>query len=61
MLRKALWSGLYAGAGAGAAATMAARRVASMIWRATTHEETAHQEVSRWARQTRSSSPPRSV
>jgi hypothetical protein len=37
MLRKAMWSGLYAGIGA--AATMAARRVASGIWRVATGEE----------------------
>lgn len=37
MLRKALWSGLYAGIGAGA--TIAARRVASTIWRVATGEE----------------------
>jgi hypothetical protein len=36
MLRKLLWSGLYASLGA--AATMAARRVASKIWRITTGE-----------------------
>jgi hypothetical protein len=37
MLRKALWSGIYAAFGA--AATMVARRVASGIWRLTRHEE----------------------
>jgi hypothetical protein len=37
MLRKLLWSGLYAGLGA--AATMAARRTASRIWRLATGEE----------------------
>jgi hypothetical protein len=37
MLRKALWTGLYAGTGA--AATMAARRTASGIWRRLTGEE----------------------
>jgi len=37
MLRKALWTGLYAGLGA--AATMASRRLASKIWRVTTGEE----------------------
>jgi hypothetical protein len=37
MLRKILWSGLYAGLGA--AATVGARRVASSIWRLTTGEE----------------------
>jgi hypothetical protein len=37
MLRKILWTGLYAGLGA--AATMAARRAASKIWRVTTGEE----------------------
>ena len=37
MLRKALWTGLYAGLGAGA--TMAARRLASGIWRVATGEE----------------------
>jgi hypothetical protein len=36
MLRKLLWSGLYAALGA--AATMAARRTASTIWRVTTGE-----------------------
>jgi CRISPR/Cas system endoribonuclease Cas6 (RAMP superfamily) len=37
MLRKLLWSGLYAGIGA--AATMGARRAASSIWRLATGEE----------------------
>jgi hypothetical protein len=37
VIRKLLWSALYAVLGA--AATMAARRAASSIWRATTHEE----------------------
>jgi hypothetical protein len=37
MLRKALWSGLYAGIGA--AATIGARRVASRLWRLMTGEE----------------------
>jgi len=37
MLRKLLWTALYAGLGA--AATMAARRAASGIWRVTTGEE----------------------
>jgi hypothetical protein len=37
MLRKLLWSGIYAAFGA--AATMAARRAASGIWRVATHEE----------------------
>jgi hypothetical protein len=37
MLRKLLWSGLYAGLAAGA--TMAARRTASRIWRLATGEE----------------------
>jgi hypothetical protein len=37
MLRKLLWTGLYAGLGA--AATMAARRAASQIWRIATGEE----------------------
>jgi hypothetical protein len=37
MLRKLLWSGLYAGLGA--AATMGARRAASKIWRVATGEE----------------------
>jgi hypothetical protein len=36
MLRKLLWSGLYAGLAAGA--TMAARRAASTIWRIATGE-----------------------
>ena len=37
MLRKILWSGLYAGLGA--AATVGARRAASSIWRLATGEE----------------------
>jgi hypothetical protein len=37
MLRKLLWTGLYAGFAAGA--TMAARRAASKIWRIATGEE----------------------
>ena len=37
VLRKLLWSGLYAGIGA--AATMAARRTASSIWKLATGEE----------------------
>ena len=37
MLRKILWSGLFAAFGAGA--TMAARMTASRIWRLTTGEE----------------------
>jgi hypothetical protein len=37
MLRKALWTGLYAGLGA--AASMAARRTASQVWRTVTGEE----------------------
>jgi hypothetical protein len=37
MLRKGLWTGLYAALGA--AATIAARTVASRIWRLTTGEE----------------------
>jgi hypothetical protein len=36
MLRKLMWSGLYAGLAAGAA--MGARRVASKIWRLATGE-----------------------
>jgi hypothetical protein len=36
MLRKLLWSGLYAGLGA--AATIGARRAASSIWRIATGE-----------------------
>jgi hypothetical protein len=36
MLRKLLWSGLYAGLAA--AATIAARRAASRIWRVATGE-----------------------
>jgi hypothetical protein len=37
MLRKLLWTVLYAGLGAGA--TMAARRTASHVWRLATGEE----------------------
>jgi hypothetical protein len=37
VLRKALWTGLYAGFSA--VATMAARRAASRVWRVTTGEE----------------------
>ena len=37
MLRKLLWTGLYAGLGA--LATIAARAVASRIWRVATGEE----------------------
>ena len=37
MLRKILWSSLYAGLGA--AATVGARRVASSVWRLATGEE----------------------
>ncbi len=37
MLRKGLWTVLYAGLGA--AATMAARRTASRVWRLMTGEE----------------------
>ena len=37
MLRKLMWSGLYAALGA--AATMAARRAATGIWRVATGEE----------------------
>ena len=37
MLRKAMWTGLYAAFGA--AATVAARRAASKVWRVTTGEE----------------------
>jgi hypothetical protein len=37
MLRRLLWTGLYAGISAGAA--MAARRTASRIWRVFTGEE----------------------
>lgn len=36
VLRKIMWTGLYAGLGA--ASTMAARRLASKIWRVTTGE-----------------------
>jgi hypothetical protein len=37
MLRKSLWTALYAGLGA--ASTMAARRAASKLWRIATGEE----------------------
>jgi hypothetical protein len=37
MLRKLMWTGLYAGLGA--AATMGARRAASSIWRIATGEQ----------------------
>jgi hypothetical protein len=37
MLRKALWTGLYAAIGAGA--TIAARRLSSTIWRVATGEQ----------------------
>jgi hypothetical protein len=37
MLRKLLWTGLYAGLGA--AATMGARRTATSIWRLASGEE----------------------
>jgi hypothetical protein len=37
MLRKAMWTGLYAGMGA--AATMAARRLSAKVWRIATGEE----------------------
>jgi hypothetical protein len=37
MLRKFMWTGLYAALGA--AATMASRRAASRIWRVATGEE----------------------
>jgi hypothetical protein len=37
VLRKLLWTGLYAGLGA--AATVAARRTASRIWRLATGED----------------------
>jgi hypothetical protein len=37
VLRKALWTGLYAGIGA--ASTIVARRVASKVWRIATGEE----------------------
>jgi hypothetical protein len=37
MLRKVMWSGLYAGLGA--VSTMAARRMASKVWRVATGEE----------------------
>jgi hypothetical protein len=36
MLRKLLWTGLYGALGAGA--TMAARRIASKVWRIATGE-----------------------
>jgi hypothetical protein len=37
MLRKVMWSGLYAGFGA--LSTLAARRMASRIWRVATGED----------------------
>jgi hypothetical protein len=37
MLRKAMWTGLYAGLGA--ASTMVSRKLGSMIWRVATGEE----------------------
>ena len=37
LVRKAMWTGLYAGLGA--LATMGSRRAASLIWRKTTGEE----------------------
>ena len=37
MLRKVMWSGLYAGLAA--VSTMAARRLASKVWRVATGEE----------------------
>jgi hypothetical protein len=37
MLRKAMWTGLYAGLGA--ASTMVTRRLATKIWRVATGEE----------------------
>jgi hypothetical protein len=37
MLRKAMWTGLYAGLGA--ASTIVARRLASTVWRVATGEE----------------------
>jgi uncharacterized membrane protein len=37
MLRKAMWSGLYAGVGA--VSTLLARRVSSKIWRVATGED----------------------
>jgi hypothetical protein len=37
MLRKVMWTGLYAGLGA--ASTMAARHLASRVWRVATGEE----------------------
>ncbi|HET7137918.1 MAG TPA: hypothetical protein VFI04_06150 [Gaiellaceae bacterium] len=37
MLRKVMWSGLYAGVGA--VSTLAARRLASKVWRVATGED----------------------
>jgi hypothetical protein len=37
MLRKAMWTGLYAGLGA--VSTLAARRLATKVWRVTTGED----------------------
>jgi hypothetical protein len=37
MLRKAMWTGLYAGLGA--VSTLAARRLAAKVWRVTTGED----------------------
>jgi hypothetical protein len=37
MLRKAMWTGLYAGIGA--ASTVVARRLATTVWRVATGEE----------------------
>jgi hypothetical protein len=37
MLRKAMWTGLYAGFGA--ASTVVARRLATKVWRVATGEE----------------------
>jgi hypothetical protein len=37
MLRKAMWTGLYAGFGA--ASTMVARRLATKVWQVATGEE----------------------
>lgn len=37
VLRKFMWTGLYAAVGAGA--TLAARRIASKVWRIATGEE----------------------
>jgi len=37
MLRKAMWTGLYAGFGA--ASTMVARRLATKVWRVATGED----------------------